>query len=97
MSSLIDSLQDRARSSTSAAALWAVKGFVGLILGLTVGLIGDEVFQYGWFSLIFIMLVVTGLLLRVTRSWSWPQILIFSFICVLIGLLLRMYILVAPG
>ncbi len=97
MGSLIDNVQDRFKTSTNALALLAFKAVVGLFLGLTLALIGMEIINYGWFSLVLVMLVVAGSMLRISRSWEWRHVLIFTLICVLIGMLLRMYILLAPG
>lgn len=97
MATLIHGLQDRVKSSSSSVGIMIVKVTTGLILGLTLALIGDEVLQYGWFSFILVMVVTLTTLLRIMRSWAWGYVLIFNLICVLIGLLLRMYILIAPG
>ncbi len=94
---LMDTLQDRVKSSSSSVGLIALKILTGLVLGLTFALIGDEVMKYGWFSFILVMVVTVTGLLRIMRGWSWAYVLIFNLICVLIGLLLRMYILIAPG
>ncbi len=94
---MIGTLQDKMKTSTNAMGLLSLKIFTGLFLGLTLALIGDEIIDYGWFSFIFVIVAVCGALLRIMRAWSWAQVLIFNLICVLIGLLLRMYILIAPG
>lgn len=93
----IGSLQDRVKSSSSSVGLVIVKVITGLILGLTFALIGQEVLDYGWFSFILVIVVTLTALLRIMRSWNWAPLLIFNLICVLIGLVLRMYILIAPG
>lgn len=97
MGSLLENTQDRLKTGTNALALIAYKAIVGLFLGLTISLIGIEIVHYGWFSFVFVMLIVAGTLLRITRSWDWRHMMIFSLISVLIGLVLRMYILIAPG
>ena len=97
MGNLIGNVQDRIKSSSNALSLLAFKGLTGLFLGLTLGLIGQQIVGYGWFSFVLVIFVVTGALLRITRHWEWRHILIFNLICVLTGALLRLYILVAPG
>jgi len=77
--------------------MFAVRLGTGLVLGLTFALIGQEIVGYETISFVLVLLIVTGMLLRISRSWSWSHIFIFNLICVLIGLLLRMYILVAPN
>ena len=97
MGNLIGNVQERIKTSSNALALLAFKAVTGLFLGLTMALIGQQIIGYGWFSFVLVILVVTGSLLRITRSWPWMYMFIFNLICVLIGLLLRMYILIAPG
>lgn len=97
MGNLISNAQERFKTSTNALALLAFKVVSGLFLGLTLALIGDEIIDYGRFSFFLVLLVSTGALIKITRTWTWMNMLIFMLICVLIGLLLRMYILIAPG
>ena len=97
MGNLIGNVQDRIKSSTNVFALITFKILTGLFLGLTLALIGDKFIDYGLFSFVLVVVVVNGTLFKISRNWSWMNMLIFNLICVLIGLLLRMYILIAPG
>jgi len=97
MANIISNVQDRLKTSTNALALLGFKLLTGLFVGLTLALIGQEVIQYELISFVLVVLVVTGALVRIAKSWSWTHIFIFNLICVLIGLLCRMYILIAPG
>ncbi len=97
MANLINNVQDRIKTGSNAIALLIFKAFTGLYLGLTLALIGDELIGYEWFAFTLIVVVVTGSILKISRHWSWMNMLIFNLICILIGLLLRMYILIGPG
>jgi hypothetical protein len=97
MANLISNLQDRVKTSSNVMALLAFKLASGLFLGLTLALIGDQIIDYGWFSFALVIVVTVGALLKIMKAWSWVHVLIFNLICVLIGMLLRMYILIAPG
>lgn len=66
-------------------------------MGLTVALIGEEIIGYRIFSFLLVVFVMTGVVVRVSKKWNWIGLLIFDLICILIGLVLRMYILIAPG
>lgn len=94
---MISNVQDRFKSSSNALGLVLFKLATGLFLGLTLALIGQEVIQYGVFSFLLVIVVVTASFMRIVKAWTWTHILIFNLICVLLGLLLRMYILIAPG
>ena len=97
MTTMISNFQDRVKTSTNAMALVGTKAASGAILGLTLALIGDEIIGYGWFSFALVIVVATGTLLKITKAWSWTQLAIFDLISVLVGLILHMYILIAPG
>jgi hypothetical protein len=97
MGNLIGNAQERLKTSTNALLLLSFRTATGLFLGLTFALIGSQIIDYGWFSFVLVIVVTTGAILRVTRGWAWIHILIFNLICVLTGLVLRMYILIAPG
>jgi hypothetical protein len=97
MPRFIDNLQDKVKSTSNTFALLMVRILTGLFVGLTISLIGQEIIAYGWLSFTLVICVVAGCLLKISKYWSWTHLLIFNLICVLIGLLLRMYILIAPG
>lgn len=94
---MIGNAQERFKTSTNAIALLTFKILTGLFLGLTLALIVDQIVDYGRISFTLVLLVTAGALFKITRTWTWLHMLIFNLICVLIGLLLYMYILIAPG
>ncbi|MNJ91001.1 hypothetical protein D3C87_86450 [compost metagenome] len=96
MRGMATNAQDGVKSSSISLFHIFLRVFTGLLLGLTLGLIGQELMGYGTFILLFIMVLVTALIMKVLSSWSIAQILIFDLICALVAMLLRMYILVAP-
>lgn len=96
MSQLAGQVQDGVKSSSKSLAAMALKIITVFVLGLTMALIGQEIFAYGTILFLFMMLVVGLSLFRLMSSWSLGAVMIFDLICVLVGLLLRMYILVAP-
>lgn len=73
-----------------------LRGLTGFFLGLTFGLIGQEVISYGSIGIILMILVTLGLFLKISAKWSIAQLLIFDLICVLLGQILRMYVTLAP-
>jgi hypothetical protein len=71
--------------------------FSGLFLGTTLTLIGQQVFEYGQLLFWFVIVLTTAVFLRVTKGWRWVGVVVLDFTLILIGLLLKMYILIAPG
>jgi hypothetical protein len=74
----------------------ALKLATGLLVALTIALIGQEMMGYGTFAFVFLMIVVTAGLLKIMSSWRLSAVLLFDLFCVLVALLLRLYIQVAP-
>jgi hypothetical protein len=97
MSELAGKIQNKLKTSSNDLVLFGFRVFSGLVLGLTFSLIGQEMFSYSSFLFVFVIVVVAGLFMRKSRKWGWVGVTVFDLICVLVGLLLRMYILVAPG
>ncbi|MBK7961473.1 MAG: hypothetical protein IPK04_09905 [Bdellovibrionales bacterium] len=73
-----------------------IRVLTGFFLGLTLGLIGQEVLDYSSFGLIAMILVTLGVFFKISAKWSIAQLLIFDLICVLVGQILRMYVTLAP-
>lgn len=89
-------VQDGVKTSSLTLTLFVLRAVSGFFLGLTSGLVGQELVGYGSFSLTFVSLVVLALFMRLSKTWSLTQLFIFDLICVLVAQLLRMYILLAP-
>ena len=73
-----------------------LKLFTGFFIGLTLALIGQEMMGFGVLGFMFMMVVTMGLIVRALLKWSVGAVLVFDLIAVLVALLLRMYILIAP-
>lgn len=96
MRGMASNAQDGVKNSTITLTHFLLRFVSGLVLGLVLALIAQELIGFGTFALIFVMIVILGITLKFLSSWSISKILIFDLICVLVGMLLRMYILVAP-
>ncbi len=95
MRGIATSAQDGVKSSTISFFHLTLRFVTGILLGLVLSLVGQELIGYGTFAVLFVVVVVLGLIMRFLATWSIGQILIFDLICVLVAMLLRMYILVA--
>lgn len=89
-------VQDGVKTSSVSLVCLTLRVLTGFMLGLTLGLIGQELIGYGTLALTFMMVVVVGLVIKTTSGWNIGKILILDLILVLVAMLLRMYILVAP-
>lgn len=96
MSQLAGQVQDGVKNSSKSLAALSLKLVTAFLIGLTLSLIGQELLTYGSLLFAFVMLSVGAVIFRILASWTLGSVLIFDLICVLVALLLRMYILVAP-
>ncbi len=96
MKGLAGNMQDGVKSSSLSLFNLCLRLVTGFMLGLTIALIGQELIGYGTFALLFCIVVVTSAITKILSGWAIGHILIFDLICVLVAMLLRMYILVAP-
>ena|SRR5579871_4684770 len=93
---IYDSMQAGARSASHSVVGLVLKISTAFVVSLTLAMIGQELFNYGTLSFVFIMLVGLFALIRVMSAWSVGVVLVFDLVCLLVALLLRMYILLAP-
>ena len=96
MKGLATGAQDSARETSISLLHLFLRLITGTLLGLVLALIGQEMIGYGSLSLLFVVTVVLGVIFKTLSNWSIGQVLIFDLICILVAMLLRMYILVAP-
>ncbi|MBC87636.1 MAG: hypothetical protein CL677_10715 [Bdellovibrionaceae bacterium] len=97
MNGVMQGAQKQAKSSMIQMFTLMVKVFTGGMLGVTFALIGQEAFGFGTFSFIFVSVTILGAFLKIAKSWKLMSILLFDAFCILLGFLLKMYILIAPG
>lgn len=88
--------QEKMVTGTQSIFLFLIKTVSGLILGFTFSLIIHEIFKTGTLNQIFVTLLTTVVFVKLTASWKFGAIFIFDLIAVLVAMLLRMYILMAP-
>ena len=97
MGQLIQNVQDQMRQSTQSFGLFVLRLISGLFVGLVLTIAGEVAVGYETLGFFFVLIVFLGAFLRISRGWSFGGLMIFNLVCVLIGLLLRMYVLIAPG
>lgn len=85
--------------SEESRSLWlfTLKFLTGLVLGTTFSLVFRTSLGYGDLVFMTIIVLVTMLFLHFSRNWKFTTTIVFDLFCVLFVLLLRMYILIAPG
>jgi hypothetical protein len=97
ISALSSNVQNTTKKATYGLSHILLRLISGFFIGAVLALIFQELFSLGMFMLIFLTTLFLALIYKVLAQRTVFQIIIFDFICVLIGSLLRMYILMAPN
>ena len=90
-------IEQEINSGASRILLFCARLITGSFVSLTLGLIFQKIMGFEQIGLTFFCIVGILLFLKTTSSWTFLKIAVFNLIFILIGLVLRMYILVAPG
>ncbi|MFN7729043.1 MAG: hypothetical protein ACK5P7_07800 [Bdellovibrio sp.] len=93
---LASDLQDGVKNTSTSLLGLTIKVVTAFFIGLTMALITQELIQFGTFAFVFMMLVVMALTYKLIAKWSLGATLVFDLVCVLMALVLRMYIMLAP-
>lgn len=97
MGEFIDNVQYQLKKNSQNIGLFLARFVSGVFLGVTLTLIGQQILGYGQLLFWFVIFLTTAVFLKMTKGWRWVGIIVLDFILILIGLLLKMYILIAPG
>ncbi len=97
MGQMLENMQFQIKKSSATIGLISLKLFTGFILGLALTMIAQEIFNYGQFLFWFVIMVTTTVFMKLSKFWKLTGTGVFIFICLLIGLLLKLYIHIAPG
>lgn len=95
-----DRFQSGIKNTSSSFALLALRVFSASVLGLTIGLAVQEILSQGQeitLAFVFSFLTVFGAFWRISRGWGFPTLLVFDLVIALIGMLLRLYVMMAPN
>lgn len=98
MGELVGRMQTQIKKTSSDLMLFSVKFLTGAILGLTFALILEVVLGYRENENLIVFLlavsVTTAVFLRISRAWGMTATLVFDLICVLVGMLLKLYVMI---
>lgn len=94
---MIRKLHGKFKESGASFGLSALKIFSGFMIGLTFALIFRELLNVGQFIFLFVIVSTIGVFFKLSQKWKFTGVLLFNLFCVMTALLLRMYIVIAPG
>jgi hypothetical protein len=93
-------MQQGLKHTSTNFALLGLRAVSGAVLGFTIALIVQEILGQGeqiTLAFAFAFSVTFGVFWRLSRGWGFPTLLVFDLVAVLTGLLLRLYVMVAPN
>lgn len=100
MAELAGRLQSQFKKTSGDLLLFSVKLVSGAVLGLTAALILQVVLGHeegeNLIAFVFVITITAAVFLRLVKSWGISAVLVFDLICVLVGMLLKLYIMTAP-
>ncbi len=96
VSNMSQQLQEGFRITLTGLLGWSLKLVSAFVIGLTFALVGQEVFRYGNLAFMLVLVIAAGLIVRWISNWTILNVVVFDLICVLVGLSLKMYIMLAP-
>jgi hypothetical protein len=94
---MLSNMQGKIKESGLSLGLLALKAATGLFLGLTFALIFRELMDIGNFLFTFVIVVFGVGFIKMSQKWQFTGVLLFNLFCIMTAMLLRMYILIAPG
>lgn len=97
MRSALSTVNQNMKVVSEGLLVFSLKLLSAFVFSSTVALIFLEIIGFGTFSFVLVNITIFLALLKCMKGWGLVSILVFDLICVLVALLLRMYILVAPG
>ncbi len=96
MTRVTQQMQDNVRVTVTGIFGWFLKILSAAALAFTITIIAQEVLKFALLAFLFVMIVITGTIVRLIQKWTILNVLAFDLLCVLVGLGLKMYILLAP-
>lgn len=96
VSQLAGQVQVGVKNTSVSLVGMALKLITAFFFAMTLALIGQELMGSGNFAFVFTMVVIMGLIFKLIGSWNIGAVLLFDLFCVLVALLLKLYLQVAP-
>lgn len=94
---IMSSAQDSFKKGSTNIFLLSLKVLSGLVFSFVLALIGQGLMMYGNIAYWLVLVTFFCVFLRMTRNLNLGGIFILDLILVLVGIVLRMYVLVAPN
>lgn len=90
------SVKGSAQNSSVRITTILLRILTGVILGYVLGLMAQQIMEFGNLIVLFFVIVFTAFFYRISTTWSVLKVITFDIFCALVLQILKMYILLAP-
>lgn len=97
MSDILNKVQFQVKKRSSDMGTYIFRVLTGGWIGMVFAHLFQMVFGFGNLLFLFVIVLMTGVIVRITKGWGFIGIILLNLFCVLVGALLQMYVQVAPG
>ena len=97
MGQMINKMQFQVKRSSSDLGTYFLRVMTGGWIGMVFAHFFQMIFQYEIFLFLFVIVLMTGAIVRITKGWGVFSVVILNLFCILVGVLLQMYVQIAPG
>lgn len=94
---MMKKMQVSLKTSGRSMGLLVLKTVSGFVIGLTLALILRQLMELGHFTFTFMIVAVIAVFIKLSSSWKFTGVLLFNLFCIMTAMLLKMYIMIAPG
>ena len=97
MGQFVNKMQFQVKKTSTHMGVYFLRVVTGSWIGLIFAHFFQYIFEFENFLFFFVIVLMTGAIVRITRGWGFLSVVIFNLFCILVAILLQMYIKVAPG
>ncbi len=97
MGEMINRVNFQVRKKSGDFGTYIFRVLTGGWIGMVVAHLFQMIFEFENFLFLFVIVLMTGAIVRVTRGWGFLSIVLLNLFCILLGTLLQLYVQVAPG
>lgn len=97
MADMINKMQFHVKKSSNDLGTYFLRVMTGGWIGMIFAHFFQMIFEFENFLFFFVIVLMTGAIVRVTKGWGFFSVVILNLFCILIGILLQMYVTIAPG
>ena len=97
MSEVLNKVNFHVKKTSNDFGTYIFRVLTGGWIGMVFAHLFQMIFAFENFLFFFVIVLVTGAIVRITRGWGFFSVVILNLFCILVGALLQMYVKVAPG